>query len=73
MVYTSKRSIEDFKSNLANGGVRPTMFEVQITFPQLISGGSDNNNTDRGDNNEFSNKSIFLVKGATLPLSLIHI
>ena len=45
MVYTSKRSIEDFKSNLANGGVRPTMFEVQITFPQIISGGADNNTT----------------------------
>ena len=73
MVYTSKRSIEDFKSNLANGGVRPTMFEVQITFPQIISGGADNNNSARGDNNEFSNKSIFLVKGATLPGSQIGV
>ena len=73
MVYTSKRSIEDFKSNLANGGVRPTMFEVQLTFPQLISAGTEGVNTDRGDNNEFSNKSIFLVKGATLPGSQIGV
>ena len=31
--YISRKSIEDFKSNLANGGVRPTMFEVQIRIP----------------------------------------
>ena len=34
--YISRKSIEDFKSNLANGGVRPTMFEVQIVFPKII-------------------------------------
>ena len=39
-VYESKRSIEDFKSNLANGGVRPTMFEVQIAFPSTVTGAS---------------------------------
>ena len=36
-VYQSRKSIEDFKSNLANGGVRPTMFEVQIAFPDVVS------------------------------------
>ena len=38
MVYQSRKSIEDFKSNLANGGVRPTMFEVQIAFPSIVTG-----------------------------------
>ncbi len=37
-VYQSRKSIEDFKSNLANGGVRPTMFEVQIAFPEIVRG-----------------------------------
>ena len=35
--YISRKSIEDFKSNLANGGVRPTMFEVQIVFPKILT------------------------------------
>ena len=38
MAYQSRKSIEDFKSNLANGGVRPTMFEVQIAFPSIVTG-----------------------------------
>ena len=38
MVYHSRKSIEDFKSNLANGVVRPTMFEVQIAFPSIVTG-----------------------------------
>lgn len=63
MVYTSKRSIEEFKSNLANGGVRPTMFEVSITFPAIL----------RVDLQDLTQKSIFLVKGATLPGSQIGV
>ena len=35
--------------------------------------GADNTNSARGDNNEFSNKTIFLVKGATLPGSQIGV
>jgi len=63
MAYFSKRSIEEFKTNLANGGVRPTMFEVSITFPAIL----------RVDLQDLTQKSIFLVKGATLPGSQIGV
>ena len=53
MVYQSRKSIEDFKSNLANGGVRPTMFEVQIAFPSIVTGngvaGVSTQNTETAD------------------------
>ena len=59
----SKKSIENFKSALANGGVRPTMFSVEITFPQAIV-----------DNQaELTEKALFLVKAATLPGSQVGI
>ena len=32
----SQRSIEDFKAVLQGGGVRPTMFEVELTFPESV-------------------------------------
>jgi len=64
MVYQSRKSIEEFKSNLANGGVRPTMFEVQISFPSVIQ---------NLDQQELTEKSTFLVKGATLPGSQIGV
>ncbi len=77
-VYQSKKSIEDFKSNLANGGVRPTMFEVQITFPTLVTGagstGDDGNSTPgnpRPSAAELTEKSTFLVKASSLPGSNI--
>ena len=85
--YISKKSIEDFKSNLANGGVRPTMFEVQIVFPKIIRDTFDiaetniNDNLDRGGESaggetsgsaaELTEKSTFLVKSSTLPGSNI--
>jgi len=59
----SRKSIENFKSALANGGVRPTMFSVEITFPQIVV----NNQA------ELSEKALFLVKAATLPGSQIGI
>jgi len=80
MVYTSKKSIEDFKSNLANGGVRPTMFEVQIVFPSIVTGSSNNNEDDENSSTtgnpkssapELTEKSTFLVKSSQLPGSNI--
>ena len=59
----SRKSIENFKSALANGGVRPTMFSVEITFPQIVV----NNQA------ELNEKALFLVKAATLPGSQIGI
>ena len=83
--YISRKSIEDFKSNLANGGVRPTMFEVQIVFPKVIRDtfdlgdlveGSIDRAADQGGNSatspaELTEKSTFLVKASTLPGSNI--
>ena len=59
----SRKSIENVKSALANGGVRPTMFSVEITFPQAAV----NNQA------ELNEKALFLVKAATLPGSQIGI
>ena len=86
MAYFSKRSIEEFKTNLANGGVRPTMFEVSITPPTYIinnTSGLDADISDEQDNTSSSNDSesdsqssyserfTFLVKASTLPGSQI--
>ena len=86
-VYQSRKSIEDFKSNLANGGVRPTMFEVQIAFPDIVRGSVGEiaegtidadrveSNSDRGNPRpsapELTEKSTFMVKAATMPGSNI--
>ena len=83
--YISRKSIEDFKSNLANGGVRPTMFEVQIVFPKIIRETFDLEDVAIGDNfdpggqsgetsgaaAELTEKSTFLVKASSLPGSNI--
>ena len=80
MAYQSRKSIEDFKSNLANGGVRPTMFEVQITFPSIVTGSTQseefgaNSSTEGNPKSsapELTEKSTFLVKSSTLPGSNI--
>lgn len=55
----SQRSIEDFKSVLQGGGVRPTMFEVVLTFPGDII----------PDPAQATNDGIFLIKAASLPAS----
>ena len=63
MVYTSRQSIENFKSALANGGVRPTMYEVDISFPQgLVT-----------NQPELTEKAKFLVKASTLPGSQVGV
>jgi len=61
----SRRSIEDFKANLSNGGVRPTMYEVDIVFPRAVV-------TAMGDTAEqLTTSARFLVKASTMPGSQI--
>jgi hypothetical protein len=55
----AQRSIEDFKAVLQGGGVRPTMFEVELTFPETVV----------SDPNLSTNEGIFLIKAAQLPAS----
>jgi hypothetical protein len=57
----SQKSIEDFKASLQGGGVRPTMFEVEMTFPGDIV----------ADPTQSTNDGIFLIKAASLPASVI--
>ena len=59
----SQRSIEDFKAVLQGGGVRPTMFEVELTFPSAIT----------ADSTLATNESTFLVKAAALPASNVGV
>ena len=59
----SKRSIEDFKSVLQGGGVRPTMFQVELTFPTGVS----------SDNNLLTQDGTFLIKASQLPPSNIGV
>ena len=56
-----KLSIDDFRAVLKGGGVRPTMFEVLLTFPR----GTVNAEKDVGD------QSKFLVKASQLPASVV--
>ena len=57
----SQRSIEDFKAVLQGGGVRPTMFEVELTFPESVA----------PDLGEVTRDGTFLIKAAGLPASNI--
>ncbi len=51
------RSIEEFKAVLQGGGVRPTMFQVELTFPDGVV----------PDGNEATNEGVFLIKASQLP------
>ena len=54
------RVLDTFKSKLLGGGVRPNFIEVELKFPTLAI-----------DDNDISDKTRFLVKGANLPASNI--
>ena len=54
------RTLDTFKSKMLGGGVRPNFFEVELKFPALAI-----------DDNDISDKTRFLVKGANLPASNI--
>ena len=55
------RTLDTFKSKLLGGGVRPNFFEVELKFPSLAI-----------DDNDVSDRTRFLVKGANLPASNIN-
>ena len=55
------RSIEDFKATLQGGGVRPTMFQVEMTFPDGIV----------PDAAQATIDGTFLIKAANLPASSV--
>jgi len=59
----SQRSIEDFKAVLQGGGVRPTMFEVEMTFPETVV----------PDPTLATNEGTFLIKAASLPASNVGV
>jgi hypothetical protein len=52
-------NLSNFKNAFAGGGARPNLFEVELYFPDAISG------------NNASSLSRFMVKGAQLPASVI--
>ena len=56
-----KKSIDNFKSVLQGGGVRPTMFQVELTFP----------NGTVSDTTAMTNEGVFLCKGSQLPASVV--
>ena len=69
--YISRRSIEDFKSSLSGGGVRPTMFECRLSIPNtlremIISAGGQRQNL-----NSFDVGFAILCKAASIPPSIL--
>lgn len=52
-----QRSIEDFKAVLQGGGVRPTMFQVELRFPDPVV----------ADTTLATNEGTFLIMAAQLP------
>ena len=58
---TSDFSVTKLKSNLLKGGARPSLFQVELLFPQVAG------------IKQPTVKSKFLVKGATIPASTIGV
>ncbi len=56
-----KRSIEDFKAVLQGGGVRPTMFQVEMTFPERVV----------NDSTLITQEGTYLIKAAGLPAAAV--
>ena len=61
MAKVYKRSIEEFKAVLQGGGVRPTMFQVEMTFPPAVV----------RNNDALAKDGTYLIKAAGLPSSNI--
>ena len=55
------RSIEEFKAVLQGGGVRPTMFQVEMAFPDAVV----------VDPTQADNEGTYLIKAAQLPASTV--
>jgi hypothetical protein len=58
-----QKSIEDFKAVLQGGGVRPTMFQVEMTFPDTVV----------PDPTQATQEGTFLIKTAALPASNVGV
>lgn len=58
-----QKSISDFKAVLQGGGVRPTMFQVEITFPAGVS----------ADGTDAADRGQFLIKAAQIPQSTVGV
>ena len=58
-----KRTIDDFKSRLLQGGARPNLFEVEFNFPEQIGGQTSVKRVQEDD------KFRMMIKGAQLPAS----
>ena len=54
-------SIENFKAVLQGGGVRPTMFQVEMSFPEAAA----------VDTTQVANDGEFLIKASNLPASTV--
>ena len=57
-----QKSIQDFKSVLQGGGVRPTMFQVEMVFPSTVA----------ADTNLTTQEGTFLIKAADLPKAQVN-
>ncbi len=55
------RSIEEFKAVLQGGGVRPTMFQVEMTFPDAVT----------IDPTQSTQEGTYLIKASNLPASVV--
>ena len=55
------RSIEEFKAVLQGGGVRPTMFQVEMAFPDAVV----------VDPTQSDNEGTYLIKAAQLPAATV--
>lgn len=62
MAKQFKRSIEEFKAELAGGGVRPTMFQVEMRFPAGSTALSQDDVDKLG---------TYMIKAAQLPSSVV--
>ncbi len=57
------RSIEEFKAVLQGGGVRPTMFQVEMTFPDAVV----------IDPTQSTQEGTYLIKASNLPASNVGV
>ena len=57
------RSIEEFKAVLQGGGVRPTMFQVEMQFPDAVV----------VDPTQMDNEGTYLIKASQLPASVVGV
>jgi len=68
-IQYGKRTLNDFKARLAGGGARPNLFEVVMSFPDIL--GSNAGATTVGGSNSVQEECRFMIKAAELPASNI--